>query len=135
MTEALGWADPDFSLVFDIARGLEEAGLLYKRGGGLGPRFDVCPTYAGIVRLVEQAQASSAPFVRVADRIAVAFVPLTLLLAGAAWWWSADTVVSLGLRRGLGPQHSWWVDTNQGGPRWLMMVVLRRRCWGCPASC
>ena len=49
-------------------------------------------TYAGIVRLVEQAQASSAPFVRVADRIAVAFVPLTLLLAGASWWWTADPV-------------------------------------------
>ncbi len=28
-------------------------------------------TYAGVVRLVEQAQASSAPFVRVADRVAI----------------------------------------------------------------
>ena len=42
-------------------------------------------TYAGVVRLVEQAQASSAPFVRTADRFAVLFVPLTLVLAGAAW--------------------------------------------------
>jgi len=49
-------------------------------------------TYAGIVRLVEQAQASSAPFVRAADRFAVVFVPLTLLLAGAAWALSADPV-------------------------------------------
>jgi heavy metal translocating P-type ATPase len=49
-------------------------------------------TYAGIVRLVAQAQASSAPFVRMADRIAIAFVPLTLLLAGASWWWTADPV-------------------------------------------
>ena len=40
-------------------------------------------TYAGVVRLVEQAQASSAPFVRFADRLAVYFVPLTLALAGA----------------------------------------------------
>ena len=40
-------------------------------------------TYAGVVRLVEQAQASSAPFVRTADRFAVLFVPLTLALAGA----------------------------------------------------
>jgi heavy metal translocating P-type ATPase len=47
-------------------------------------------TYAGVVRLVEQAQASSAPFVRFADRLAVFFVPLTLALAGAAWMWSAD---------------------------------------------
>ena len=38
-------------------------------------------TYAGVVRLVEQAQASSAPFVRAADRFAVVFVPLTLALA------------------------------------------------------
>ena len=49
-------------------------------------------TYAGVVRLVEQAQASSAPFVRAADRFAVVFVPLTLLLAGAAWALSADPV-------------------------------------------
>ncbi len=49
-------------------------------------------TYAGVVRLVEQAQASSAPFVRMADRLAVLFVPLTLLLAGAAWAGSGDAV-------------------------------------------
>ena len=49
-------------------------------------------TYAGVVRLVEQAQASSAPFVRTADRFAVLFVPFTLLLAGAAWLLSSDPV-------------------------------------------
>ena len=49
-------------------------------------------TYAGVVRLVEQAQASSAPFVRAADRFAVLFVPFTLLLAGAAWALSGDPV-------------------------------------------
>lgn len=49
-------------------------------------------TYAGVVRLVEQAQASSAPFVRAADRIAVVFVPLTLVLAGIAWALSGDPV-------------------------------------------
>jgi heavy metal translocating P-type ATPase len=42
-------------------------------------------TYAAVVRLVEQAQAGNARFVRTADRFAVAFVPLTLILAGAAW--------------------------------------------------
>jgi heavy metal translocating P-type ATPase len=42
-------------------------------------------TYASVVRLVEQAHAATAAFVRLADRFAVAFVPLTLLLAGAAW--------------------------------------------------
>ena len=49
-------------------------------------------TYAGVVRLVEQAQASSAPFVRTADRVAVFFVPLTLAVAGIAWAFSGDPV-------------------------------------------
>jgi heavy metal translocating P-type ATPase len=49
-------------------------------------------TYAGVVRLVAQAQAASAPFVRMADRFAVAFVPLTLALAGAAWAVSGQPV-------------------------------------------
>ena len=49
-------------------------------------------TYAGVVRLVEQAQAASAPFVRVADRFAIGFVPLTLALAGGAWGLSGDAV-------------------------------------------
>ncbi len=42
-------------------------------------------TYAGIVRLVEAASSSKAPFVRLADRYALLFVPLTLALAGLAW--------------------------------------------------
>lgn len=49
-------------------------------------------TYAALVRLVEQAQASSAPFVRAADRWAIAFVPLTLVLACVAWWAAGDPV-------------------------------------------
>lgn len=42
-------------------------------------------TYAGIVRLAQQAAAESAPVVRLADRIAAWFVPATLMVAGAAW--------------------------------------------------
>ncbi|MEV8516847.1 heavy metal translocating P-type ATPase [Dactylosporangium sp. NPDC051484] len=49
-------------------------------------------TYAGVVRLVEQAQAASAPFVRIADRFALAFVPFTLLAAGLAWALSGQPV-------------------------------------------
>jgi heavy metal translocating P-type ATPase len=41
--------------------------------------------YAGIVRLVESAGAERAPFVRLADRYALFFVPLTLAVAGVAW--------------------------------------------------
>jgi heavy metal translocating P-type ATPase len=42
-------------------------------------------TYAGIVRLVSEAERSQAPFVRLADRYAMWFLPLTLALAGIAW--------------------------------------------------
>jgi heavy metal translocating P-type ATPase len=52
-------------------------------------------TYAGIVRLVEQAQSRKAPFVRLANRYAMAFVPLTLLIAGAAWLLAGDPVRAL----------------------------------------
>jgi heavy metal translocating P-type ATPase len=52
-------------------------------------------TYAGIVRLVQAAQAEKAPFVRLADRYALLFVPLTLLVAGLAWLVSGDPVRAL----------------------------------------
>lgn len=43
-------------------------------------------TYATIVALTRQAQAVSAPFVRLADRWAFAFIPVTLAVAAGAWW-------------------------------------------------
>ena len=49
-------------------------------------------TYAGIVRLAEQAGAESAPIVRLADRYAAWFLPLTLVMAGAAWLASGSAV-------------------------------------------
>jgi heavy metal translocating P-type ATPase len=52
-------------------------------------------TYAGIVRLVEEAQTSKAPFVRMADRYAILFVPLTLVIAAVAWVFSGDPVRAL----------------------------------------
>jgi heavy metal translocating P-type ATPase len=52
-------------------------------------------TYAGIVRLVEEAQASKAPFVRLADRYALLFIPLTLAISAAAWLLSGDSVRGL----------------------------------------
>jgi heavy metal translocating P-type ATPase len=42
-------------------------------------------TYAGIVRLVREAEQQKAPFVRLADRYAAIFVPITLVIAGGAW--------------------------------------------------
>jgi heavy metal translocating P-type ATPase len=51
--------------------------------------------YASLVRLVEQAQAQRAPFVRMADRYAGFFLPATLLLAGGAWAVSGEAVRAL----------------------------------------
>lgn len=49
-------------------------------------------TYAGIVRLAEQAGAERAPVVRLADRYATWFLPLALLLAGAGWLMTGSPV-------------------------------------------
>jgi heavy metal translocating P-type ATPase len=52
-------------------------------------------TYAGIVRLVREAEHQRAPFVRMADRYAAILLPVTLAVAGAAWALSADPVRAL----------------------------------------
>jgi heavy metal translocating P-type ATPase len=67
-------------------------------GGGFDLRATAtaeASTYAGIVRLVREAQASKAPLVRLADRYALVFLPLTLGLAGLAWLWSGDPIRAL----------------------------------------
>ncbi len=42
-------------------------------------------SYAGIVKLVQSAGVGRAPFVRLADRYAVMFVPAVFLIAGGTW--------------------------------------------------
>ena len=49
-------------------------------------------TYSGIVRLVEAAQASKAPMVRIADRYAIGFLLLTLVIASITWFLTEDTI-------------------------------------------
>ncbi len=51
--------------------------------------------YAGIIRLVEQAQAARAPLVRMADRYAIFFLPATLAVSAVAWIISGDPVRAL----------------------------------------
>src|SRR6516164_5652123 len=52
-------------------------------------------TYAGIVRLVTAAQTAKAPFVRLADRYALIFLPVTIAVATFAWLISGDLIRSL----------------------------------------
>ncbi|MEY4398284.1 MAG: hypothetical protein RLZ53_860 [Actinomycetota bacterium] len=47
-------------------------------------------TYSALVRLVENAKAHSAPGVRIANRYALWFVPLSIVLAGATWLITGD---------------------------------------------
>jgi len=49
-------------------------------------------TYAGIVRLVEEAQRSKAPMSRLADRWSLGFLAVTVVLAFAAWWFTGDPI-------------------------------------------
>jgi heavy metal translocating P-type ATPase len=74
------------------------------RSGALnaGPAFDLVATataadstYAGIVRLVQAAEQEKAPAVRLADRYATWFIPITLVVAGVAWLVSGDAVRAL----------------------------------------
>jgi heavy metal translocating P-type ATPase len=67
-----------------------------------GEAFDLRATrtaaesaYAGIVELVKQAESQRAPFVRMADRYAAILLPVTLVIAGAAWALSGDPVRAL----------------------------------------
>lgn len=49
-------------------------------------------TYAGIVRLVEAAQSTKAPMVRMADRYAIVFLALTVAIAAITWFLTHDTI-------------------------------------------
>lgn len=51
--------------------------------------------YAGIVRLVREAEAARAPFLRMADRYAAILLPVTLATAAGAWIASGDPVRAL----------------------------------------
>ncbi|HEX6228412.1 MAG TPA: heavy metal translocating P-type ATPase [Solirubrobacterales bacterium] len=74
-------------------------GLVQSGSANAGDAFEIEATrlasesaYANIVRLVRAAETERAPFVRLADRYAAVFLPVTLALAGLAWALSADPV-------------------------------------------
>lgn len=72
-----------------ICSGIVNAGLAFEVRATLTADES---TYAGIVRLAEQAGAEGAPIVRLTDRYAAWFLPLSLLVAGAAWMVSGSAV-------------------------------------------
>lgn len=72
--------------------GISLGGVLRSGGTNAGAPFELRATstseqstYAGILRLVRNAEEAKAPFLRLADRYATAFLALTLLVALAAW--------------------------------------------------
>jgi heavy metal translocating P-type ATPase len=52
-------------------------------------------TYAGILRMVSAAQTARSPFIRMADRYALLLLPIGLLIASAAWFYTGDPVRGL----------------------------------------
>ncbi|HEX6488283.1 MAG TPA: heavy metal translocating P-type ATPase [Candidatus Dormibacteraeota bacterium] len=89
-----GAAVLDESALTGESRPVERAAGDVVRSGALniGPAFDLRAmagaedsTYASIVRLVREAQASRAPMVRLADRYSLVFLAVTLALAAVAW--------------------------------------------------
>ncbi|WP_112662114.1 heavy metal translocating P-type ATPase [Microvirga flavescens] len=52
-------------------------------------------TYAGIIRLVEEAERVKAPMSRLADRFAMVFLVVTIVLSGGAWLWTGDPIRAL----------------------------------------
>ena len=80
-----------------VQRGVDD--IVMSGAVNAGGPFDVVATtnvadstYAGIVRLVEQASAATSPFVRLADRFALAFLFVSFAAAGLAWLISGEAV-------------------------------------------
>jgi heavy metal translocating P-type ATPase len=104
-----GMVESDEALVDESALTGEALPVTIKRGGRVrsgtasaGTAFEVSAlrpavesAYAALVRLVEQAEGERAPFVRLADRYAAIFLPVTAVVAGIAWAISSDPVRAL----------------------------------------
>lgn len=73
----------------EVRGGTVNAGSPFRLRATTGARES---TFAAIVRLAREAESGNAPFVRLADRYAAVFLPVTLLLAGASWLFSQDPV-------------------------------------------
>jgi heavy metal translocating P-type ATPase len=82
----------------DVAAGLPLRSGGNNAGGPFEMRVTAAAedsTFAAIVRLVRDAEQAKAPFERLADRYALAFVLVTLVLSGLAWWVAGSPVRAL----------------------------------------
>ena len=84
--------------LLEKARGDEVRSGTLNQGQPL--RMRVCreardATYRQILALVEAAQDSGAPIVRLADRYSMVFSGFAIALAATAWWWSGSLVRAL----------------------------------------
>ncbi|CAN0628168.1 Heavy metal translocating P-type ATPase [Burkholderia multivorans] len=70
-----------------VCSGVVNAGAAFEMVASAGARDS---TFAGIVRMVQAAQAERSPAVRLADRYAFGFVLAALLVAGASWLVTGD---------------------------------------------
>ncbi|MFK8251617.1 heavy metal translocating P-type ATPase [Ancylobacter terrae] len=101
---AQGHAALDQSAITGEALPVERGpgGLVLSGSINAGAPFDLLAsrpaaesTYAGIVRLVEAARDAKAPIGRLADRYAIVFLAVTVVIAAAAWIASGDPVRAL----------------------------------------
>ena len=104
-----GMVESEEALVDESALTGEPLPVTIRRGGQVrsgtasaGSAFEVSAirpaaesAYAALVRLVERAEQERAPFVRLADRYAAIFLPVTAVVAGVAWALSGDPVRAL----------------------------------------
>ena len=85
-----------------IPKSLTRGGEVMSGSTLVGAAFDLIAsrpasesTYAGIVRLVEAAQASKSPMARLADQYAIGFLAFTVFIAAVAWLVSGDPIRGL----------------------------------------
>jgi heavy metal translocating P-type ATPase len=104
-----GMVESEEAIVDESALTGEPLPVTIRRGGhvrsgttSVGAAFELSAlrpaaesAYAALVRLVERAEQQRAPFVRLADRYAMVFLPVTALVAAAAWALSGDAVRAL----------------------------------------
>ncbi|WP_159711342.1 HAD-IC family P-type ATPase [Geminicoccus flavidas] len=85
-----------------LPRQMDQGSKVLSGTVSMGAPFDMlalrpasASAYAGIVRLVEAAHRARAPAARLADRWAMGFLALTVVLALTAWLWSGDPTRAL----------------------------------------